>query len=170
MPDTENYLSVWWQTYDSTDIYHEFIPCQCDDKHMTLQIYTMNSFPVSVMTNIWHYRYIPWIHSPSVRWQTYDITDIYHEFIPCQWDDKHIMTVQIYTMNSFPVSEKTNIWHYRYIPWIHSISEMTNIWHYRYIPWIHSLSVRWQTYDITDMSKNMVFELLVSFGIQMVKY
>ena len=86
--------------------------------------------PVSVMTNIWQYRYIPWIHSLSVWWQTYDITDIYHEFIPHQWDDKH-MTLQIYTMNSFPVSEMTSI-----------------LWHYRYIPWIHSLSVRWQTYDI----------------------
>ena len=125
-------LSVRWQTYyDITDISHEFISCQWDDKHMTLHKYTMNSFPVSEMTNIWHYRCIPWIHSPSVRWQTYDSTDIYHEFIPCQWEDKHMtlqiytlnsfhqwddkhMTLQIYTMNSFSVSEMTNIWHYRY--------------------------------------------------------
>ena len=115
-------LSVRWQTYDITDIYHEFIPRQWDDKHiMTLQIYTMNSFHVSEMTNIRHYIHIPWIHSLSVRWQTYDNTDIYLEFIPCQWDNKH-MTLQIYTMNSFPISEMTNIWHYRYIPWIHSLS------------------------------------------------
>jgi hypothetical protein len=82
-----NSMSVRWQTYDITDTYHEFIPSQWDDKHMTLQIYTMNSFPFSEMTNL--------------TIQIYTMNSFH------QWDDKH-MTLQIYTMNSFPVER--DIW------------------------------------------------------------
>jgi hypothetical protein len=65
----------------------------------------------------------------TVRWQTYDITDAYHEFIPSQWDDKH---------------DNTDIYH-ELIPggsvrW--QTYDITDIYH-EFIPR--------QWYDITDI-------------------